>query len=118
MRKLGEKQKAKMVFRKIFSVPLEKGDFVKFKHGQKFWKVTWVSERAYAISSIPHRAGRIMGKNDERIFKVPKEDFLRWLVRNSPSDLTRYYLDLEEVDLKKFFRKRIPPSDFVKDEKL
>lgn len=111
MKKLSKKQKANLVYKQIFrGTALEKGDILKFRRGKALWQVKWqIESQGFYLSSVTsegYAARRIYPRDFIRIYLVDKKEFLKWILRNQPRHLSRYFPNSKK--LLKMLRKIVP----------
>lgn len=106
--------KAKIVFQKVFQGNLKKGNFVKFNHGKVIWVIQYPTNGGgfYLKSLNSHWwISRYIGRKElHRIFQYPDIEALKWLLRNRPSEIGRYFKDQNKLILK--LREIVPKPEF------
>lgn len=113
MKKLSKKQ-TKKLYKKVFQgTKLEEGDVIRYPYGKLLWRVRWKTPKGWAVSDI-NGAGwgnrYIYPKDLGRITVIDQNELLKWLLRNQPDRLHRYF----KIDNKllKRLRKIVPAPDF------
>lgn len=111
---MNKKKMTKIVYKKIFQGNFEKGDFVKYTHGEVIWRLDYqLNGGGWYIISVGSKFwnSRYLYPRDlSRVHKVDRTEVLKLILRRDVYKLGHNFKDREEV--REILRELVPEPKF------